>query len=909
MSQLSTLAVRTTVTFFIFSVFWIAASDWAVSLFPYELQHLLQTSKGWLFVILTSALIYTLLKISSSQEIELQEELQTALHDLSTSSKKKQAILESLPVTVWEQDFTYVKNFIDEVIKPSSPEELMQWMNDNHDGVVMMVDRIKIISLGGPTYETFGIHEEDVLSGLKLSTIFSAQSYEFFKQEIVTFWKGEHSIHFQDELTKPDGSRVLTRTAMSMPAHAQKDWSTVIVTVEDVTSKSEFKRAVDSFFDLDMNLHLIASGDGTILRINNGWKTALGYDRAELEGTRFLDLIHPDDIEPTIAEMQSLASGKKTFYFENRYQCKSGEYRLLSWSALMPEGGNVIYAVASDITDKKRYEDKLRNSALVINSTSEGVILTDLAGKITEVNAAFSNITGYDSEEVTGQTPAVLRSGRHDKEFYESLWQEVKNKGYWRGEIWNRKKDGEVFPELLTINTVTNESGAVCGYAGIFSDISHLKDTENRLLHISTHDVLTGLANRSLFQEHVDRALKHASRTQKIAAIILLDLDNFKYINESMGFSQGDKLLKQTADRVIHSVRQDDTVARVSSDEFAILIEDIDNSKQIYKIIENLLSELNQPFTIDREQIYLTGSAGISIFPNDSNDTAKLIRNADTALAKAKEQGGGYYHFYSAELTEAAKETLHIENALRTAINKNQLYLVYQPQYRIDSEDLDGLEVLVRWKHPELGLVPPAKFIPIAEKSALITEIGQWILKQACIQASSWNQQGYKFGRIAVNVSAPQLMHSDLPQTVTEILRETKLPASLLALEVTETFAMKDPELSKQLLEQLRELGIEIAIDDFGTGYSSLNYLKSLPIDKLKIDQSFIAGMSESEHDVAIVNAVISLGQALSLKIIAEGIETVSQSQKLQQLGCELGQGYFYSKPVTAEIIEKEIFN
>ncbi len=912
MSQLASLARKTTLTFFIFSTLWIVASDWAVSLFPSEYQHTLQTSKGWMFVVITSALIYTLLKISSNEALGLQHELQNALYNLSKSNKKNIALLESMPVSVWEQDFSEVKRFIDHEIKPTDTDSLKLWMDENRVGLIQMVDRVKIISLGGPTYEIFGIRSEDFLSGLKLSDIFTERSYEFFKQEILAFWQGQGSVHFEDELTKPDGQKILTSTSISMPEIAKGDWSTVIVAVEDVTTKTEFQKAVDTFFDLDMNLHLIATKNGTILRVNEGWKTVLDYDRSELEGKRFLDLIHPDDIESSLLELKNLEAGKKTFYFENRYRTKSGNYRLLSWSALMPQNGKLIYAVASDITDKKKFEDKFRNAALVINSTSEGVILTNLKGEITEVNAAFTNITGYESNEVIGKNPSLLRSGRHDSQFYSSLWQEITDKGYWRGEIWNRKKDGEVYPELLTVNAVTNQDGIVHGYAGVFSDISQLKNTENRLVHISTHDVLTGLANRSLFHEHVDRAIKHANRTRKIAAVILLDIDNFKDVNDSFGFKKGDELLKQTANRIIDAVRQDDIIARISSDEYAILLEDIEDSKQIDKIIEQLLVELKAPFQIDQHAIYLSACAGISLYPHDAEKTDTLIRDADTALSKAKKEGRDQYYFYSTELTSAAKENMQIENALRAAISNNQLYLVYQPQYRLDTGELDGFEVLVRWEHPQLGTIPPGKFIPIAEKSPLINEIGKWILEQACIQGAAWLEQGYKFGRIAVNVSAPQLMHNNLSGVVSTILKQTNFPASLLELEVTETFAMKDPLLSQKVLAQLRDMGIEIAIDDFGTGYSSLNYLKNLPIDKLKIDQTFVSGMSESndnpDDDVAIVNAIISLGNALSLKIIAEGIETEHQAEKLKELGCELGQGYFYSWPVTADEIERQVF-
>lgn len=907
MFSLTSLALKTTLTFLIFSVLWIAASDWVVSFFPLELQRGLQTSKGLIFVAVTSLLIYLVLRFSCNRALMLEEDLTCALHDLSKAHKKKLALLDSIPISIWDEDYSTVKRIIDEEIKPNSSAALRHWLDNNALAVKEMANSVRINSIGGKTLETFGISPHEILSQMRLGDIFTEKSFRWFKEELIAFYEGRNFLNYEDELLTREGNKIQTSTSICLSNSYQDTWESVIVTIEDISEKNESQKAIDSFFDLDMNLHVIVAEDGTILRVNNGWKTVLGYDQEELVGQSFLNLLHPEDQEKTIAEAKSVLTGKKTPYFENRFCHKNGEYRYLAWSVTKHQNSNVIYAVASDISERKQAEEKLRDAALIINSTSEGVILTNLEGQITEVNAAFTDITGYARDEAIGKTPSLLRSGRHDEHFYRQLWEEVQGYGYWRGEIWNRKKDGEIYPELLTINRVINQDGKTYGYAGIFSDISQLKSTENRLLHLSTHDVLTGLANRSLFQDHLDRAIKHAMRTSKIVAVILLDLDNFKFINDSLGFNKGDELLKQTADRIVSVVRQDDTVARISSDEYAILLEDVAYSKQIYKIIEQLLEKLKEPFQIDSSEIYLTASAGISLYPHDSENVLTLIRNADTALTCAKNDGTGRYQFYSEELTTAAQENLQIENALRTALKKNQLFLVYQPQVNLINGHLEGFEVLLRWHHPLLGMVPPSKFIPIAERSNLINEIGEWVLKQACIQGREWLDKGYEFGRIAVNISTPQIMRSNAINTITNILQETAFPPEHLELEVTETFAMRDPEHSNGILAKFREIGIEIAIDDFGTGYSSLNYLKKLPIDKLKIDQSFVAGMLESENDTAIVNTIIALGKALALKIIAEGIETEEQAKQLEKLGCQLGQGYHYSKPQTAEVIEKQL--
>lgn len=808
-------------------------------------------------------------------------------------------------MSVWEEDFSEVKVYIDQTIKPSSPAQLREWFRNNPHGATLLASKVKVLSVSGTTLDMFGASSEPQLLS-NLQTIFTDKSLTAFSEEIIAFYEGHISFNIESEQRKISGETMVTSTSARLSDSAQKDWSLVIVSIEDISNKIQSKDTIDSFFELDMNLHLIATIDGIIMRVNEGWTTALGYSREDLEGSTFLELVHPDDLDRTLKELSELDSGKKTYYFENRYKHKDGSYRWLSWSAVVPSQGHIVYAVASDITDRKMAENKLRDSAHIINSTSEGVMLTDLKGAITDVNQAFTSITGYSKGDVIGNSPSILKSGRHEDSFYHSLWESIDSQGSWQGEIWNRRKNGEIYPEFLTVNEVKDSKEKVYGYAGIFSDISNIKSAEDQLSHLSTHDDLTGLANRSLFNEQVKFAVKRAERKQKIVAIILFDLDNFKYINESLGFSKGDELLQYAAKRISASVRGEDIVARISGDEFGVLLENIDYSKQVSHIVEKVLGELKQPFVVNSNDIYLTASAGISLYPHDTEQEELLTRNADTALSNAKERGKGSYQFYSAELTSAALEYLLIESALRTALEKDQFHLVFQPQFCLESKRLVGAEVLIRWRHPELGQIPPSKFIPIAEKSSLINEIGEWVLKKACVQGRIWLDKGFDFGRIAVNLSAPQIISSDLAKIVERILIDTDFPGENLELEVTETYAMKDPESSGSLLRELKSLGIEIAIDDFGTGYSSLSYLKNLPIDKLKIDQSFIASMTESSSDSVIVDAMISLGHALSLKTIAEGVETQVQLNMLHEKGCMLGQGYLYSHPLEIPEFEKQ---
>ncbi|MET0072049.1 MAG: EAL domain-containing protein [Candidatus Thiodiazotropha sp.] len=556
---------------------------------------------------------------------------------------------------------------------------------------------------------------------------------------------------------------------------------------------------------------------------------------------------------------------------------------------------------ALDITKRKQDEEKLRQAAAVFASTAEGVTITDLEGTILDVNQAFSDITGYTRDEVIGENPRILKSERHDRIFYQGMWKSLLTVGQWRGEIWNRRKDGYVYPELLTISSVKDRQGDTTGYVGVFADITSIKQSEERLDYLAHHDPLTDLPNRLLFNARLRQSIKHSYRQHAVLAVVFIDLDHFKHINDSLGHTAGDELLRQLAERLSLAIRSDDTVARISGDEFVVLLEDIGNAEHAAVAVDKLMEVFNAPFGLAENEVYITASMGISLYPHNGEQATELLQNADAAMYRAKDEGRNTYQFYTSELTVVAFEHVFLENALRGALENEEFRLVYQPQVDLATGEVIGMEALLRWHHPTQGIISPARFIPIAEQSGLIIDIGTWVLATACTQGKAWLDQGCDIGRIAVNVAGQQIQDHEFVRRVEAVLKASGLPAGHLVLEVTESFVMRRAEASIQQLEALRDRGIEIAIDDFGTGYSSLSYLKQLPIDKLKIDQSFVRDIPHDPNDMAISEAVIVMGKALGMHIIAEGVETDEQASFLRNKGCGQAQGYLFSKPVSAE--------
>lgn len=557
-----------------------------------------------------------------------------------------------------------------------------------------------------------------------------------------------------------------------------------------------------------------------------------------------------------------------------------------------------ILGIFWDISDKKQAEKQLRQSAAVFESTADGVIVTDVDKKIIAVNKAFTEISGYSDREALGRQPSFRRSERQNEQYYIDMWASIRQHGRWQGEIWNRRKSGEVYPEWMTISTVRDADNNITNYVAVFSDITNIKRSQSQLDHMAHHDPLTDLPNRTLFDDRLSQAINRARRHDSSIAILFIDLDRFKNVNDTLGHPVGDVLLQDVAKRLLGLLREQDTVARLGGDEFIILIEDMDKPDVAEAVASKVIDAIAHPFTFKSQELYIGASIGISIFPDDGDNAETLIKYADAAMYRAKEQGRNTYQFYTQELTKSTLERLELEAALRRALERNELELYYQPQIDLSSGAIIGAEALLRWHHPELGMVPPDKFIPLAEENGLIVEIGHWVLQTACKQAVAWSRQLPDFKRIAVNLSGVQVQRGDIVDKVQQILEQSGLQPNMLELEITESVLMHHPEIATQTLGGLRELGVELAIDDFGTGYSSLSYLKRFPIQLIKIDRAFVMDIPNDANDTAITRAVIALGKSLQLKVIAEGVETKEQEAFLIDEGCDIGQGYYYSRPL-----------
>ncbi|MBK5931318.1 EAL and GGDEF domain-containing protein [Halochromatium salexigens] len=638
----------------------------------------------------------------------------------------------------------------------------------------------------------------------------------------------------------------------------------------------------------------------------------LGYDEAEAVIGKHADELSPP-VQPNgevsktkVKQLLHQAKGK-TLRFEWLHQQRDGT-PLPVEVILVPvelEGESAYFVHWLDRTEETKARQRERQASTVFENSAEAIMVTDAEQRVLAVNRAFTKITGYAEAEILGRQPKLLGSGYQDASFFERMWQMIDNTGAWRGEIWNRRKDGESYPARMTITSVRDDHGQLLNYIGIFNDISEAKRSEEELYRLAHNDALTGLPNRTLLRARMEQSLQRAKRDERMLALLFIDLDLFKNVNDSLGHSIGDELLKNVANAIEQEVRKADTVARLGGDEFVILMDGIDDPSTAAHLAERLCQLVSQPFQVADRELRLTASIGVSLFPSDGKSMDSLLSNADLAMYRAKDQGRNTYRFFEAEMTARAMQRLHLETALRGALARNELELLYQPQFELKSGRIFGAEALLRWTHPELGKVSPADFIPIAEEIGLISEIGGWVLEQACLQLNAWERQGFSVKRMAVNVSVQQVERLDLVDEINAILQRTGVAPGRLELEVTESLLMRNVERVVANLNALRELGVTLAIDDFGSGFSSLGYLKRLPISRLKIDKTFIDGVTVDDNDDAIARAIIALGRALGLDVIAEGVETQAQADFLEHEGCHEVQGYLFGRPMPAHALRQ----
>lgn len=569
---------------------------------------------------------------------------------------------------------------------------------------------------------------------------------------------------------------------------------------------------------------------------------------------------------------------------------------MLSANTHMHQGGYAVVRV--DLTEQKRAQDQLQLAATVFQTASEAMMVTDKDDIIQMVNPAFSKITGYPEREVLGQSPTLLSSGHHNAAYYKKMYLDLQNTGTWQGEIWNRRKSGEIYPEWLSISTIYDDDGEVLQRVSLFTDITSRKKSEERIHYQANYDSLTDLPNRNLFKERLNHAINMARRSKDRVALLFLDLDNFKHINDTLGHLLGDELLRQVAERLRSLFRESDTIARLSGDEFVIIINEANYDPDLQHLLARLLECISLPYVLDGNTAYTSASVGATFFPDDAQSSENLLKNADAAMFKAKEMGRNTYSFFTPEMNSRAQERHTLEVALHKALDKKHFLLHYQPIVDPHTQTVVSTEALVRWNDPEKGLITPEKFIPAAEDTGLIVPMGEWILRQACADAAHWQQEeGLNVG-VSVNLSSRQFMRSDIYGLVKDVLRESQLPASKLTLEITESLLVEDENEILKTLRKLRDLGVLLSIDDFGTGYSSLSYLKRFPITTLKIDRSFICDILSDSEDAALTQAILSMAKSMNLKVVAEGVENAGQAEYLKERQCDLIQGFYYSKPL-----------
>jgi diguanylate cyclase (GGDEF)-like protein/PAS domain S-box-containing protein len=656
-------------------------------------------------------------------------------------------------------------------------------------------------------------------------------------------------------------------------------------------------RILDQIEDSVITMDLL----GYITGWNGGAERLFGYTAAEAVGQNVL-FLYADEDDGEDSGTDPLLAGEKEMVVRRRKKSGDVFWAGVTLSVARDQSGNPTEFIGyvRDITDRLKKEESLRLYGRIFENSGEGILVTDEHESIVAVNRAFVDITGFNADEVMGQTPRIFQSGRHDKVFFSEMWREIRENGQWQGEIWDRHKNGGIFPKWATISTVRDEKGHVTHYFSTFSDISERVAAEERIRQLAFYDTLTGLPNRATLYNLLEQALASARRNSATGAIMFIDLDRFKYVNDTLGHGAGDELIRRVSARFKTCLRASDVIARLGGDEFVVALIDIAKPDDAAVVAQKIMAIFASPFLIDGHEISISASIGISVYPADGISVEDLIKNADVAMYRAKDQGRSSFLFYSSDMNVRSLERLEMESSLRRALVRKELLLHYQPQVDIATGKIVGAEVLLRWKHPDLGMVSPAQFIPMAEETGLIVPIGQWVMEQAVMQNKAWLDAGIAVVKLAVNLSAQQL-RTNLVDEVSSLLVRYQLPNDLLELEITESMVMRNANEVIDMLRALDFLGVPMSLDDFGTGYSSLSYLKRFPIKKLKIDQSFVRSIPKDADDIAITRAIIALSKSLGLKVIAEGVETRDQLDFLRREGCDEIQGYLFSRPVPAE--------
>lgn len=783
--------------------------------------------------------------------------------------------------------------------------------------ILVLDHQARIVRFNPACEQLSGFSQAEVLGKTLWETVIpeedSAQAQVLYEKLLA----GEFPSHFENRWrSKLEIPRLLTWSNTGLLDEGGKVCYIIAIGV-DVTARRSAEEKLQKIYQQN-ELILRAVGDGICGLDLNGNTTFVNPAAARMIGCLPEDLIgkslhqfthhsrrdgtpYPVGECPNFAAIRDGSTQQSADEWFWRTDGRAFPVDMISTPIL--ESGAIVGSVVSfkDVTDRRQAEAQLRKLSRAVEQSANAIMITDRSGKIEYVNTRFAELTGYTADEVIGLNPDFLKSNETPAHVYERLWQTVLAGKEWHGEFHNRKKNGGLYWCLVSISPIKDDAGETTHLVAITEDISEQKLAESTINRLAFYDPLTALPNRRLFGDRVEQEIFHALRSNSKFALLIFGLDRFKNINDSLGHGKGDQLLQAVALRVRNELGDFNSLARLGGDEFALITKEFELAEEPAHTAKKLMDALKQPFVLDGREIFMTASIGIGLFPNDSDSAEGLIGNASIALYRAKEKGRDTFQFFTPDMTHRALERLTMENSLRRALENGEFQLHYQPQAGLNNGKTVAVEALLRWNHPESGMISPARFIPIAEETGMIVPIGEWVLRTACTDLRQWQKAGLAPFKIAVNLSARQFRQSALPAIIGQILQETGLSAEWLELELTESILMHNPDEAAATLLELKSMGISLAIDDFGTGYSSLSYLKRFPIHKLKIDQSFVRDITRDANDAAIAQAIIDLGHSLNLTVIAEGVETGEALRFLQAQGCDEYQGYHFSRPLAAD--------
>ncbi|MDO6593938.1 EAL domain-containing protein [Neptuniibacter sp. 1_MG-2023] len=851
---------------------------------------------------------------TSNEELQsTNEELQSANEELQATNEEMETSNEELQSTNEELQTAYAE--LKEIFNENTViKEKYGSLNRRYESVLENInDGVIITNLQGMILKTN--HAMQTYTGLTREQLLAKNWFDLYPIEDNTRF-----LNRQKELTEKGtfGPYIIELKS--------KGNVTTVLDVEDYLSRDELGNTqIWSFAsDISKERHALAelslsqqkykatfdnanigighvALDGTWISVNSTLSKMLGYTQEELLSLTFQDITYAEDLNEDLGLVQQLINGERNSYkMEKRYYKKNGDlFWVVLYVAIVRDKNKPLYfiSVIEDIDSQKQVSLESIQAKTVFNTTQESIVITDSETRIININPAFENITGYTFKEVAGKKINILKSDQHTPEFYSEMERSYKQSGFWSGEVINKSKNGDIFPVFLNINAVKDENGYIIQYVGVITDISLIKQSQNKIQYLANHDSLTGLPNRTLLADRLEQALQESRRSKKQLAILFIDLDRFKIVNDGLGHNVGDEVLIEVSKRLSNLLRSGDTIARVGGDEFIVIIQDLDTALHASKIALNLIQAVKEEIVVDTHKIIVGASIGISIYPNDGHSADELIRQADIAMYDAKENGRNMYRYISQELSSFAFEKASMESLIREGLNKDEFEVYYQPIIELETMKVSHLEALIRWNHPKLGLVMPHKFIPLAEESELITEITKYVVFKVMTTISKLNDINHYKCKIAINFSLKDLESDSLFYIFKKYLQQFKIDGSSIALEITERKVILSNDQNQKHLERYKKLNVSFSMDDFGTGYSNLGYLINKPFDILKIDRSFISRIGEVDKSEEVVKATISIAKALGLKTIAEGVETKEQFDFIARHNCDFVQGFYFQSP------------